>query len=145
MSDNLVTGLSLVKDAFTTTHDTANMSDHTYDVSIVLRNEDHTYEIFNKYDINLDSIKVLFFKEVPSNDRDAWDGQDEDYVIFEYDKGLGVLTHVRWWGPTFSGDNHIVDICKTKDWHTFDRVCMTDTLRDIIEDFTVELILLRGE
>lgn len=121
--------------------------DHETTVHINIRHPDFTTKTVKKYKMNMDSVKVLYYlyDDPYENDKDTWDGHNDTYVVFRFDKGFGMAHYHNWWGPTFGGDNYEINISPYGDWDTFDKTCLTDDMRDKCLDIIAEMILLGGE
>jgi len=85
------------------------------------------------YDLNLDSVEITYMHGFIHNE-DNWDGNYGAHVVFRYDEGYGLATHTGWWGPTFSGDTWVLDVCETDDFMLFDKLCLTTEIRAALEE-----------
>lgn len=100
------------------------------------------FQCTNNYDLNLDSVMVLEFQEY-TTDASEWDGQYNDFAIFEFDKGFGIATRDGNWDPTFGSEDLSIEIYESKDWDMFYKFSLTDEVRSKINDLALEMVLLR--
>ena len=127
----------------------SNEKDKPYDwdpvkTFINLRHPDFKVDTLNKYDMNLNSIEILFEEHTSSN-ASAWDGEFASQIVFSFDKGFALAVNTGWWGPTFTGNTYTIDICEHNDFDLFDRLCLTDDLRSKMVDIQAHRIILNGK
>lgn len=135
--------LNLIKAALSKEGDSPRDSsyDSTVDTYINIRHADFSVTTPNEYKLNLESVETYdTYSRVTDSVR--WDGDHAAWVIFKFDKGWGLAQHTGWWGPTFSGDEHTLDISENLDMGLFDKLCLTDEIREKAIDFMAEKILL---
>lgn len=108
-----------------------------------IRYADFTTKTVDVYDLNLKSVNILYkYKGVSADD---WDGEQQEVVVFKFDKGLAIATFTGWWGPTFSGDTYTIDIHESHNFDIFDKTCLTDEIRlkmkELVDNAVKEVIL----
>lgn len=142
MESNIDKALELIKTTLTTGGDTLVQYDNVdRDVHINIRNSFRTVTV-KEYPLNIESINILHWYD-HSTSEDEWDGDYGAFAVFEYDKGFGVASHTGWWGPTFGEDQYDLDLHESECWENFDRLCLTDEMRELMPDLMIKMRLLR--
>lgn len=89
-------------------------------------------------------VNNLYIHHVNEIDESTeWENKGNVSIIFSFSGGWGVYYNTWWADMTFSDDSIDIDIHPYDDWMEFDRVCLTDDLRDKHIDFIMSMELLK--
>jgi hypothetical protein len=122
--------------------DTSNDFDGNDRYQISIRNSFQS-QVVSKYHIAnpYTTIKILatFYKE---KDNDTYYHEYKRSILFSFDRGFGVVVDDGWSDMTFSGFDRELLIHESHDFNLFDKLCLTDELRDRFKDYLAERALL---
>jgi len=136
--------LEIIQECLSKENDTKPDAWEPVETFINMRYPDFKVDTIDKYDLNIESIEILH-EEYHESEPDQWDGDFVSQIVFSFDKGYALAVHSGWWGPTFSGNTHVLDIYEYDDYDGFDRTCLTSELREKMIDVLAHRILLNAK